>query len=280
MRLSSLGHNVIGYDIRKDAADELANNPTLRFTAAAEASDLSRNVDSVFVSLPTSNDVNTAIFGQDGLAKAGTLPTAVIDLTSGDPFVSQKLHAALAERGTAYIDAGVSGGVLAAARGTLSMMVGATPEDFERLKPVLQMCSDKIYYIGSPGTGHAAKAINNLLAAAHRLVFCEAMVLGAKMNLPLVNVVDVVSKSTGRDYTSETFFDKVLSGRKQLGFTLGLMLKDVDTALGMAAQVDVSMPASRMVGEIYRLIVHQLGTNADLSEVLNFMEQLSDVRVE
>jgi 3-hydroxyisobutyrate dehydrogenase-like beta-hydroxyacid dehydrogenase len=278
-RLCGLGLGVVAHDVDGRAVHNLLERHAGLAMAGSALHDVADRCDVLLLSLPTSGDVERALRGPDGLARVVDPPTVVIDLTSGDPAISGRLHGELAARGIGFLDVGVSGGPGPARHGTLSLMVGGDADVVKRWDGVLGRFGSAIFHVGPPGAGHATKALNNLLSAAHRVLFCEAIVLAAKMDLPLDRVAEAIASGSGRDYASETFTARVLGGRQRLGFRLALMRKDVETALRMGARHDVPMPAANVVGELYRMILHTRGADADFGEVLTYFEQLSGVQI-
>src|SRR5258705_322784 len=93
----------------------------------------------------------------DGLASQLKAGSIVIDMTTGDPNATREMAAELKSRNIQLIDAPVSGGPHGAAAGTIAIMVGAPPEIFQRIKPVLATISPNIFHTGDVGTRHLMK---------------------------------------------------------------------------------------------------------------------------
>lgn len=100
-----------------------------------------------------------------------------------------------------FIDAPVSGGPMGAQAGTLTFMVGAASKSaFEQAKEYLQHMGKKesVFHCGEVGAGTAFKVINNYLSAITSLAASEALNIGAKMNLDLKLLTDVINVSGGQ----------------------------------------------------------------------------------
>ena len=128
--------------------------------AVAEASDV------VITMLPGGRDVHAVTLGQDGLVEGFGPDAVLIDMSSSEPSGTAALSGELVSRGVAMIDAPVSGGQAKALDGTLTLMVGGDDDVIDRCMPVLEAMGDRIFRTGAVGSGHAIKAINNLLNAA------------------------------------------------------------------------------------------------------------------
>src|SRR5207253_1392880 len=144
--------------------------------------------------LPTSDNVRTVIFGENGIASAAKPGTLIIDQTSGDPTATRAMAAELEARGGGLqlMDAPVSGGARGADAGTIAIMIGAAPAQYERIAPVLRCISPNLFHAGGVGTGHVAKLANNLLSGGQRLLSIEAMTLAVKNGIAPETAVNII----------------------------------------------------------------------------------------
>ena len=132
------------------------------------------------------------------------------------------------------MDAPVSGGVGGAERGTLTIMAGGDADTIENLAEVLAVLG-RVRHTGAVGSGHALKALNNLLSATHLLVTSEAMVAGTGIRAGPATMLEVFNASSGRSGSTENKWPNfVLPGGFDSGFGLGLMLKDMKIATSLA----------------------------------------------
>src|SRR5579862_7728228 len=117
--------------------------------AAATPADAAKGADVVFTCFPTSKDVESIVDGPTGLLAGMAKGAVLVDCTSGDPATSQRIAERLAEHGVQYLDAPVSGGVVGAEKGTLTVMVGGDPAALERAMPALRHFGQKIVHCGA-----------------------------------------------------------------------------------------------------------------------------------
>jgi 3-hydroxyisobutyrate dehydrogenase len=223
--------------------------------------------DIVVTMLPDGAVVAEALLNW-GIAAALAPGALVIEMSSADPADTRATAAGLAARGVRMMDAPVSGGVPRAVTGELSLMVGGDEADVASAQPVLRVLGDpaRQFRTGALGTGHAMKALNNVVAAATTCVTAEALVVGRRFGLDPQTMVDVINASTGRSFVSEIFGSEVLTGRYGTGFALGLLAKDVRIALSVAAAAGVDVPAITLTEERWAAALRDLGPAADQSQ--------------
>ena len=161
------------------------------------------------------------------------------------------------------LDAPVSGGVPRAEAGTLSIMVGGDPAVIAGCRPVLQPMAEHIFETGPLGSGHALKALNNLVSAAGLIAAAEALLIGRRFGLDPNVMIDVLNASTGRNNSTENKFKQfVLSRSFASGFSLDLMVKDLTTALDLAHATGTPAPFSAACRELWAAAQAQLESGA------------------
>jgi 3-hydroxyisobutyrate dehydrogenase len=222
--------------------------------------------------LPTSKIVSAVLFDQDGGAfiNAAAPGTIVIDMSSSEPEDSRTTAARLGKQGIIFMDAPVSGGVVRAQTGTLTIMVGCDDADaVEAARPALAAMGERIFLVGKVGGGDAMKAANNFVAAASYAALAEALAMGKAFGLDPSMMVDIINLSTGRSFNSEVVMkDHVVTGRFDTGFAIGLLAKDVGIAAVLGEQQGVDAPLSQLVRARYADAVAKVGFGADNSEAI------------
>ena len=223
--------------------------------------------DIVVTMLPNGADVQDAML-RWGIAPALRAGALVLEMSSSDPSDTLRLAAELERSGVRLVDAPVSGGVPRAVTGELAIMVGGAPEDVARAQPVLRVLGDpsRQFTTGGLGTGHAMKALNNVVVAATYCATAEALVVGRRFGLDPGTMIDIINASTGRSFVSETVFGgEVLTGRYGTGFALGLLAKDVRIAASVAAATGTDAPAIELTEERWAKALGRIGPAADHS---------------
>lgn len=244
--------------------------------AAATPADAVRGAAFVVTCLPTSRDVESLLDGPDGLVAGLSKGTLFIDCTSGDPATSQRIAARLAEHGVGFIDAPVSGGVIGAENGKLTIMVGGDAALKERAMPVLRAMGEKIVHCGPVGAGDALKAVNNAMLAVHIWSVAEGLLALSRAGVKPEIALDVINASSGRSNSSMNLFpERVLTRAFPRTFRLALLDKDVMIAAQVARNEKVPSPLIQMTAELFRAAHQALGEEADHVEAVKYLEQMA-----
>jgi 3-hydroxyisobutyrate dehydrogenase len=274
-RLAAAGHAVRGYDVAPQARDRLAG--TAGVTLAAAPADVADGVDIVILMLPDSNVVERVLLG-DGLLDRVTPPTVIVDMSSSEPARTRALAERAADRGVTLVDAPVSGGVVGAKAGSLTIMAGGPAAVLTALRPVLDVLGAKVVHAGDiPGAGHAVKALNNLMSAAHLLASSEAMLAGQAFGLDPWVVLDIVNGSSGRSGSTETKWPRyILPASFDSGFSIAFMVKDMNIALQLADAAGTPAPLSRAAVAAWRAAAEEMPAGADHTEIARWLQRAPD----
>ena len=278
-RLVQAGFDVVVYDARREAVRSFVERYGGR--GATSLAEVGRVSDAVITMLPDGDVVRQVVLGRAGaagdhLASALRPGTVLVDMSSSSPVGTPALGEALAQRGVAMLDAPVSGGVQRAETGTLAIMVGGDPAVVDRLRPVLETLGQRIFLTGPLGSGHALKALNNLVSAAGLIATAEALLIGRRFGLSPQVMIDVFNSSTARNNSTENKFKQfILSGSYASGFALDLMVKDLTTALELARATDTPAPFSAVCRELWAAARAQLGSGQDHTAVVRWFESLA-----
>src|SRR5437867_2887800 len=170
------GHQILAYDVVESA---LAGAVKAGAARAASSVAAARDGELVITILPSSSHVEAAYLGPGGVLEGVGAGRLCIDMSTIDPGVSRRVADAAAKRGARFIDAPVSGGVPRATDGTLAIMVGGDPRDFEEARPVLAAMGANIIHVGPVGAGEVAKLCNNLVAGVAAVAVRQAFRLAS-----------------------------------------------------------------------------------------------------
>jgi 3-hydroxyisobutyrate dehydrogenase len=240
------GHEVFAVDADPRRVSLLGTASATTPAEAAAAADVA------VLSLPSAAAVEDVVLGSDGL-RAGAGPgSAVVDMSTGPPALARKLAAELAEAGIDSLDAPVSGGPRGAEDASLTIMVGGTPEVFERWRPLLEELGSPVVRVGDAGAGQAAKLCNNLVAGATMAALAEACAVAVREGIEPAVLYDLLTRSTADSRVLRTRFplggvdpDHPASRAYEPLFALDLMAKDLDLAIDLADSHGVAVPVAR-----------------------------------
>jgi 3-hydroxyisobutyrate dehydrogenase len=196
------------------------------------------------------DQVRQVLLGDDGAATEAKTGTLFVDCSTIGPAATKEIGAALDERGLSLVDAPVTGSSPKAEDGTLTFMVGATEEEFERVAPELKAMGELIVHAGPRGHGQMIKLLNNAMAAANAAVVGEALVVGARAGVDLEALVKVVGSGAG----GSTMLDLKAGPMRRHDYTtlfkLEHMLKDVRLCLEEGQRLGVPFPSAAYAREI------------------------------
>jgi 3-hydroxyisobutyrate dehydrogenase len=226
----------------------------------------------VILMLPDSAVVAQVLLA-DGLLEHVASSAVVVDMSSSVPARTRELARTAAERGVTLIDAPVSGGVAGAQSGSLTIMVGGPVDVLDRLRPVLEVLGSHVVHAGEfVGAGHAIKALNNLMSAAHLLASSEALLAGRQFGLDPDVMLSIVNSSSGRSGSTQVKWPKfILPQAYDSGFGLRLMLKDMRIALQLEQEVGVPAPIGQAAVAAWAAAAEDLPAAADHTEIARWL---------
>jgi 3-hydroxyisobutyrate dehydrogenase-like beta-hydroxyacid dehydrogenase len=275
-RLVEAGHHLTVYDTRQEL---IGNLTALGAVAARSPAEVADAAETVMASLPTPDIVLAVATGPRGVIE-GKRVRRFVDLSTTGAVMAQRIFAQLAARNIVQIDSPVSGGVSGAEKGTLAVMASGPRADVEAIEPALSVIG-KVFFIGErPGAGQTMKLVNNVLSATAVAATSEAMVTGAKAGLDPRIMLDVINAGSGRNTASADKFPRcVLPGTFDVGFTVGLMAKDVKLFLSESTALGVPTQVIEAVARLLQITCDELGSDTDLTSVVRPVEKRAGAEV-
>ncbi|WP_122870615.1 3-hydroxyisobutyrate dehydrogenase [Pseudomonas viridiflava] len=254
--LIKAGHSLQLFDLNKAVLAEFAE-------LGAQISDSPRQAAEgsalVITMLPAAAHVRSVYLNDDGVLKGIAPGTPAVDCSTIDPQTIRDIAAVAAQQGVVLGDAPVSGGTGGAQAGTLTFMVGGSPEHFATLKPVLEQMGRNIVHCGEVGTGQIAKICNNMLLAISMIGVSESMALGNALGIDTQVLANIINTSTGRCWSSEAYNPwpgVVETAPASRGYTGGfgaeLMLKDLGLATEAARSVQQPVILGAVAHQLYQ----------------------------
>ena len=273
-RLIDAGHAVSVFDANAEATAALKKAGA---TVASSPDDIGNSADIVFVSLPTPAIVQSVVL--DGIGR-GSRAKIIVDLSTSGPGMAGRVSTALKERGIAWIDAPVSGGIAGAKGGTCAVMASGPRATFDVVEPLLKNFG-KVFYVGEKaGLAQVAKLANNLLAAAALVVSSEALAMGVKAGLDPKVMLDIINASSGRNSATQDKFPRAVLPRTfDFGFTTGLSYKDVGLCVDEAEAMGVPMVAGAIVRQMLAITNAKFGPNSDFTSIARVVEEWAGVEI-
>lgn len=251
--LVKAGYDVRAFDLSEPALAAAREAGCSTFPTAREAC---AEAEAVVSMLPNGAIVKAVYWDEViGHAPEGAI---LLDCSTIDVATAREVIEVTEAHGYQMVDAPVSGGIAAAAGGTLTFMVGGSDEAFARAEPILQAMGKAVIHAGGPGTGQAAKICNNMLLAIHMIGTCEAFAMAEKLGLDAQTFFDISSVSSGQNWSMTSYCPVPGVGPitpadngYQGGFAAGLMLKDLKLAMEAAQSAGASTPLGEHARAIY-----------------------------
>ncbi|SOB87428.1 3-hydroxyisobutyrate dehydrogenase [Sphingomonas guangdongensis] len=273
--LAEAGHDVRAFDLSAEALERARSAGCLPAGSAAAACE---GVEAVITMLPAGRHVEAVYTGE--VLGAAPLSAILIDSSTIDVATARGVGELASAAGYTMVDAPVSGGIAAAAAGTLTFMVGGSAAGFARAEPFLTDMGKAVIHAGASGSGQAAKVCNNLLLASSMIATCEALTLAAKLGLDPQKFYDIASVSTGSCWSLNAYAPLPGVGPVtpadndyQGGFASALMLKDLRLALDAAASVDADTPLGARATELYDSFVEAGNGAVDFSGIIRMLDR-------
>ncbi|MFW5443449.1 MAG: NAD(P)-dependent oxidoreductase [Methylococcaceae bacterium] len=198
---------------------------------------LAEQVDIVLICVSADEDVLQMVAAVAETIKPGSI---VVDMSTVSSETAIKAAEILSAKQVSFLDAPVSGGVEGAKNGTLAMMVGGDESALQTARPVLEVMSTRIVYMGETGSGQATKAVNQIMAAGINQAVTEALAFGQAQGLAMDKVIDVVSSGAASNWFLQHRGATMAKGTFEPGFKLALHHKDLKICQKMAQQSELS----------------------------------------
>lgn len=280
--LARAGFPLTVWNRTRAKADRLAAEATV----AASPAEVARASDVVITMVVDGPHVEEVLLGEDGVAVGAEgrdpalEPLLCVDMSTIAPAHSRSIAARLAERDIHFCDAPVTGSSPKAEDGTLTIMAGAEPEDFERALPLFEAMGELVRRVGGVGDGELVKLVNNSLAAINLAAICEALVLAKRAGADLDAVVEIVQAGAGASFMLGLKGEPVRTHDFTPLFKLEHMLKDVRHAIETGQSLGVPFPLAAQVRELYTAAQGRGHGEDDFAAVVTAVEGLAGVRLD
>ena len=230
---------------KREAIEDLVGRGATENTDVAAIGGTS---DRAVLCLPGSDQVEAIVAGPGGLLTDPKPGLIILDSSTSNPVSTRKLFELCAAKGVTLVDTPLGRTPKEAWAGTLDTMVGATPEMFETVKPLVETWSGKIVHTGGPGSGHTMKLLNNFVSLGYAALYAEALAIGAKAGVSAETFHSVLSGGRMDCGFYQTFMQYVVGGdRDAHKFSLKNAHKDTRYLVGMANEAGVASHVSSAV---------------------------------
>lgn len=271
------GHELTVYDRSPDAIARLVRAGA---KAAANPREVGAASDIVVTMLPEPQHVEECVTGKDGVVEGLRKGGIVIEMSTIDPATSRRVGDALRLSGRELVDSPVGKTSEHAATGTLTLMIGGNQPAIDSAMPVLKCMGTDTYFCGGPGTGHAMKITNNLLATTIMIANTEALAIGIKAGLTLELMQEVMRTTMAwNQQFAIAMPKKAFLGDDSPGFAVRLACKDVRLACELAEQQGFTAEVGRAAQRTMEQAIERKLGDRDTAVLLKIREEQLGIEV-
>jgi len=270
------GYRLVVHNRSRKVVDELVAEGA---TAAFSPKEAAASAEVVITMLPEDYHVEAVVTGNQGVIEGIGSDAVVVDMSTISPTTARKLAEILAARSVHMLDAPVSGGVEAATAATLTIMVGGKPDIFKRTLPVFEKIGKNINYIGDHGAGQVTKAANQIIVGMTIQAVAEAFVFAKKSGVDPARVHQAIMGGYAQSRVLELHGKRMLDRNFQPGGKVRSHRKDIEIALSVARELDLCLPGTSMISQLFNAVAARGGLDWDHSAVVTALESMSNVDV-
>jgi 3-hydroxyisobutyrate dehydrogenase-like beta-hydroxyacid dehydrogenase len=244
------GRPVVAFDL---AAEPLARIAGEGASIAKSVAEVMHGSEVVFLCLPSARHVSSVFEGEAGVLDAVRRGQTVVDLGTSEVGLTRDFARRLAEKGAMWIDAPIARTRQAAQDGTLSVMVGASPEQFAKVEPLIRHFATDVTLCGGTGAGQVTKILNNMVLFETVNALAEAVAIAKHSGVEPKLLLQTLSKGSADSFALRNHGQKaIVPGEFPLrAFSTEYALKDVGYALDLAAQAGVEPRGAALVRTIF-----------------------------
>jgi 2-hydroxy-3-oxopropionate reductase len=244
--------------------------------ACANAEEVARAADIVFLMVPDTADVEKVLFGAQGVAAGLAKGKTVVDMSSISPIATKEYAERIAALGCDYLDAPVSGGEVGAKAASLTIMVGAKDEaTFERVKPLFALMGKNITHVGGVGDGQVTKVANQIIVALNIAAVGEALVFASKAGADPAKVRQALMGGFAASRILEVHGERMIKRTFNPGFRIKLHQKDLNLALQGAKSLGVALPQTAGAAQLMQAAQAQGWDQLDHSALVKALELMA-----
>lgn len=242
------GYHISVYNRTKEKAKELIEGGAQWCSNPKEVAEI---CDIVFTIVGFPQDVEEVYLGENGILKGIREGSIIVDMTTSEPSLAQKIYNEAKKKNVNSIDAPVSGGDVGAREGTLAIMAGGDKEVYNKVLPLFKLMGKNIAYMGKAGSGQHTKMSNQILIASTMIGVVESLLYAYKANLDLSEVINVIGKGAAGSWSINNLGPRIVEGNFDPGFFIKHFVKDMGIALQEAKRMNLSLPGLSLANQFY-----------------------------
>ena len=242
----------------------------------ASNTEVARKADIIIVMVPDTPDVESVLFGAEGVAAGLSKGKIVVDMSSISPIETKRLAKKINDLGCDYLDAPVSGGEVGAKAASLTIMVGGPQTAFDKMKPLFELMGKNVTLVGGNGDGQTTKVANQIIVALTIEAVAEALVFASKAGADPTCVRQALMGGFAASRILEVHGDRMVKRTFDPGFRIELHQKDLNLALSSARSLGVALPNTATAQELFNACAANGGGKWDHSGMVKALELLAN----
>ena len=223
-------------DLNKDAVEAVVARGNAK--EASSAAELAAASDIVMLCLTTSEVVEKLVYAEDGILAGIKEGSVLIDFGTSIPASTRKIGADLASKGAGMVDAPLGRTPAHAKDGLLNIMAAGDKDTFEKVKAVLEVQGENVFYLGALGAGHTTKLINNFMGMTTVCTMSQAFAVADRAGVDRQQLFEIMSTGPSNSPFMQFCKNYAVDGVSDLGFSIANANKDLRYFLEMAKDLD------------------------------------------
>ena len=246
--LLNAGYKISVYNRTKEKAKELIDMGAIW---SLNPKEVAEKCNIIFTIVGFPHDVEEVYLGDNGILKSIKKSSIIVDMTTSEPSLAQKIYNEAKKLGVSSLDAPVSGGDVGAKNGTLAIMSGGDKEIYDKVYPLFELMGKNIAYMGKAGAGQHTKMSNQILIASTMIGVVESLLYAYKAGNDLNEVINVIGKGAAGCWSINNLGPRIVEGNFDPGFFIKHFIKDMGIALKEAKNMNLSLPGLALAYQFY-----------------------------
>jgi 2-hydroxy-3-oxopropionate reductase len=272
LHLINAGHELHYAERAKVNADIAATSAV----QCASGKEVAQRADVIILMVPDTPDVESVLFGANGVAEGLSGGKTVIDMSSISPIETKIFAKRIQALGCDYLDAPVSGGEVGAKAASLTIMVGGSEEGFAMAKPLFELMGKNITHVGGVGDGQTTKVANQIIVALNIAAVGEALLFASKAGADPAKVRQALMGGFASSRILEVHGERMIKRTFNPGFRIGLHQKDLNLALSGAKAMGVALPQTASAAQLMGACAANGWDQLDHSALVKALELLAN----
>lgn len=241
---------------------------------------IAKEVDYLFMIVGFPVDVETLTLGENGIIRNMKKGSYLIDHTTSSPQLAKKIYDEAAKYDVFSFDVPVTGGDVGAKEGKLVSFVGGDKDQFENIKPIIDVYSKSVTYLGTAGFGQHAKMVNQIAICGNIQGTCESLLYAYKSGLDVQKVMELIGQGAAGSTQINVYGPRILKRDFEAGFFADHFLKDIEIAIEESKRMGLDLKCLKLAQELYTYMIKDGLGKKGHHGLLLALEKLNNVEVE